>query len=258
VRDPFRTVSYICVVACAFMLTGATFVFASRQFITIWLPFALAALVGWVLWYGRIGGISRTLVWLSISCGAVLCWMISEPEVSFHDHHELRYVAVVLATVCACAYLVILFRAISDRTLRWAAVIVLMSWLIAFFSSPSGGSGGMITDAMRWFSLSRDSAETLVFYVRKTIHFSFYGLLGWSSFRWVLSLDLRLRRAVVVGLLMVLVHASYDEGRQTFFADRTASVYDMMLDISGACVLVGINSVIRRSRTSAISPGAAK
>lgn len=244
-------------VACAFLLTVGTFVFGSRQFITIWLPFALAALVGWVL--ALVADVtSRLLVWIAISCGAILCWMISEPEVSFHDHHELRYVAIVLALLCACVYFVILYRSFSNRALWWACLIVLMSWLIAFFSSPSGGSGGMITDAMKWFSLSRESAETLVFYVRKTIHFSFYGLLGWSSFRWGLSLSLPLRRAVVFGLLMVLVHASFDEGRQTFFADRTANVYDVLLDMSGACVLVGANAFVRRSWIKGISRRAAE
>ena len=108
----------------------------------------------------------------------------------------------------------------------------------------------MISVAMRWFSLSPDQAASLVFVVRKTIHFSFYGLLGWTGFRWVLSLDRGIRRAVMLGLGLVFVHACFDEGRQTFFADRTASVFDVLLDMSGACVLVGANAVVRRARIS--------
>jgi len=233
------------------VVVAGLFVEGSRQYITIWLPFTLAALVGWVL--APVGANSvRTLVWLAVSCGALLMWLLSEPEVSFHDHPELRYVAIVLAAVCACLFALMVARSFSSEggVYRWALAIVCMSWLIAFFSSPSGGSGGMISMAMRWFSLSPDQAETLVFVVRKTIHFSFYGLLGWTGFRWALSLDVGLRRAVLLGLGLVFVHACFDEGRQTFFADRTASVFDVLLDVSGACVLVGANALLRKSRIS--------
>ena len=239
------------VIVSAFALVFAVLEIGSRQYASIWLPFALAGFVGCLLTLAP-ATYARKLIWAGISCGALLIWMLSEPEVSFHSTPSLRPLAAILGAACLLAFGSLFAGSVSGtneerKRFRWTICLLIMSWLIAYFSSPSGGSGGMISLAMRWFHLNAASAETLVLVVRKTIHFSFYGLLGWTGFRWALSMDLALRRAIVLGLGLVLIHASFDEGRQTLFANRTGSAYDVLLDLTGASVFVGFSAARRRN-----------
>jgi VanZ family protein len=183
-------------------------------------------------------------------------WMLSEPEVSMYDHRWLAYIFVLLLVACVGCAVFLIYRFTTAETgsravYGWAVAIVIMSWLIAFFSSPNGSSGGMISMATHLLRLNRAQAETLIFFVRKSVHLSFYGLLGWVGFRWSMTLGAGLRRAIAFALLLVLAHASFDEGRQTFFPDRTASILDVVLDCCGATILVCLSAV---RRTNASTP----
>ena len=99
--------------------------------------------------------------------------------------------------------------------------------------------------------------------LRKTGHFSFYGLLcvffvrGWlltfarnpslrtSVWRW---------RSWAMGMLSIFLVASADELHQSFLPSRTGLFSDVLLDTSGGLVLsgvaMGIGWWIRRSRAS--------
>jgi VanZ family protein len=101
--------------------------------------------------------------------------------------------------------------------------------------------------------------------LRKTGHFSFYGLLcvlfvrGWlltfarnaslrtTAWRW---------RSWAAGMLSVFLVASADEFHQSFLPSRTGLFSDVLLDTSGGLVLssivMGIGWWIRRSRVSAV------
>jgi len=100
----------------------------------------------------------------------------------------------------------------------------------------------MIEYAMRMFHISAQHAETLVLIVRKTIHFTFYGLLGWTGFRFAVASGADKRKAIFCGLLMALFFASFDESRQTFFPNRTGSAYDVLLDFVGALTFISLSS----------------
>ena len=222
-------------------------IYASRLFATVWLPMALCGALAVCLWYVPIPAKTKFLLWGALSAGAILLWLISEPEVSFYDHRFLFYIAAGLFGIWMfCVGTLVRGWTVSDAqksVYGWALALVLMSCLIAFFSSPSGSSGGMISAAMHFFGLSREHAETLVFYVRKTIHLSFYGLLGLAAFRWSLAAGFDRRKAIMWALAFALAHASYDESRQSFFADRTGSFWDVLLDMAGATAFVWIASV---------------
>lgn len=216
---------------------------ASRVYPTIWLPITLAALVGVLLCLLPNPGQLRELAWAGIGCGAILLWKLSEPESPVFPVSGLKALGLLLAAVCAVSLASLLAKGFGgerEAAFRWAALVVAMSWLIAFFSSPKGGSGGMLDFAMHRFGLTPEQAEVAVKAVRKTIHFSFYGLLGWSGYRLALSLGKGARMAAFFGLALTCLHACYDESRQTFFSSRTGSGWDVLLDLSGAVVLIGV------------------
>lgn len=239
--------------ACLLAVLYLTIV-AAREFATIWLPLTLSTLVAALIAMAQPS--SRFLVWGGMSSGIVLMWMISEPETALRAHPRLVPFALGLAFLGGLFLLILLgkWAAKRDASCGWGVALVLMSWLLAFFSSPSGGSGGMISTAMQMLHLSQSQAELAVLVVRKCIHFSFYGLLGWAAFRWSLSTGCVVRRAVVIGLLVALVHAGFDEGRQTFFPDRTGSAWDVMLDCAGAGVFVWLS---QRRRLDTATPQSA-
>jgi VanZ family protein len=103
--------------------------------------------------------------------------------------------------------------------------------------------------------------------LRKTGHFSFYGLLCVLFVRgWLLTFarDASLRtttwrwRSWVAGMLSVFLVASADELHQSFLPSRTGLFSDVLLDTSGGLVLstiaMSIGWWMRRSRVSEVIP----
>jgi VanZ family protein len=95
--------------------------------------------------------------------------------------------------------------------------------------------------------ISLRNFNTLHFLVRKTAHFSSYGLLSFFAFfSWRATLPARdypgtrtprerwTVRWCNLALLLTLLAASLDEFHQSFLPSRTASVGDVMLDMAGA------------------------
>lgn len=81
--------------------------------------------------------------------------------------------------------------------------------------------------------------NTLHFLVRKTAHFTSYGLLSFFAFfSWRATLPVPPDRWNIrwcnLALLLTLLAASLDEFHQSFLPSRTASVRDVFLDMLGA------------------------
>jgi VanZ family protein len=64
--------------------------------------------------------------------------------------------------------------------------------------------------------------------VRKAAHFTEYGILFWLLVRGPMA------RRPYLALLLCVLYALTDEGHQVFVPGRTASLYDVALDSSGA------------------------
>jgi VanZ family protein len=239
------------------LLLSALLVFAfvgleAREFPTIWLPFALAAVASCLLFVLPLENWIQRLAAAGISCGVLLMWLLSEPMVNLHARMDLRVAAILFALGGLwCEGSLVKGALTSDQlgrtTVRWAAGLVLMSWLIAFFSSPSGSAGGMLSIAQKMLHLTPEQAETVIFFVRKSIHLCFYGTLGWTGFRLALASGARVRWSFLFGLAVTLAFACFDEGRQSFFPDRTASVFDVMLDTSGALFFISMSGFVGRT-----------
>lgn len=87
-------------------------------------------------------------------------------------------------------------------------------------------------------NISAEHFRILHMFVRKAAHFTVYGLLSlWAFYSWRITLPRRAPWTFIwsaLALLVTLIAGSYDEIHQIFVPSRTASPYDVMLDMMGA------------------------
>lgn len=123
--------------------------------------------------------------------------------------------------------------------LAFGALAVFVA-LIAFYSSGQGGSGPMIGWYER-FGLTEAQAGALTYAFRKTVHFTFYGTVGWTALQAARAAGGGRIEAIRTGMLVVLSVASFDELRQSGYANRSGSPWDVMLDLMGAAFFLGLS-----------------
>lgn len=124
----------------------------------------------------------------------------------------------------------------SSRQLRPHFLMIAIAIWIAILGRASGPEGG--ADPLREFLMrylpSESSVEFAVIAIRKSIHFVFYGIMAAMAY---LSQDRETRSSktiITVSLFVVLCEAILDEVRQSQFANRTGSAWDVVLDLAGA------------------------
>jgi VanZ family protein len=123
-------------------------------------------------------------------------------------------------------------RGLPPRLKTWIPVI---AWaLLIFFASTSMFSaehtGSLIEPVLRWLLpwASITSIEALHYGIRKLAHFTEFGVL------FLLLIRGPMRGRAMLALTVCAIYAFTDEGHQMFVPDRTASLYDVALDFSGA------------------------
>jgi VanZ family protein len=130
----------------------------------------------------------------------------------------------------------------KSKVLAWLPTLVWLA-MIAFFSTDTFSAehtGSILERIIRavYGNLSPEHFRLLHMFVRKAAHFTVYGLLSLLAFySWRATLP---RRApwvftwCLLALLVTLIAGSSDEIHQMFVPSRTASPYDVMLDMMGA------------------------
>ncbi len=110
--------------------------------------------------------------------------------------------------------------------IAWAALISFAS--TSMFSAEHTGS--LIEPVLRWLLPWARVAtiETLHYGIRKLAHFTEFGVL------FLLLIRGPMRGRTMLALAVCAAYALLDEGHQMFVPDRTASLYDVALDFSGA------------------------
>ena len=122
----------------------------------------------------------------------------------------------------------------------WAPPIIWMSIIFLFSTDAFSGAN---TGSLLWTVVSfiypgatQELFDSIHFYVRKAGHFTEYAILAlllFRAFRSGARERWRLRWALS-SLLIAFLYASLDEFHQTFTRRRTGSVYDSLIDTSGA------------------------
>lgn len=112
------------------------------------------------------------------------------------------------------------------------------------------GSGkntlGILKWLLSWFvALTPAQLNLANFYLRKTGHVMAYGFMGFlwlRAFRGHASYGSW--RACLWSLGFCLFFSSIDEGRQWFYASRGASIWDVILDMSGAALAALVTAAV--------------
>ncbi|MGD0120247.1 MAG: VanZ family protein [Candidatus Binatus sp.] len=110
--------------------------------------------------------------------------------------------------------------------LLWGALIFTLS--TSAFSA--GNTAKVIDPILRWSipGITAATVEVCHMLVRKTAHFTEYGILFWLLVRGPM------KDRPYLALLLCVLYALSDEGHQIFVPGRTASLYDVALDSTGA------------------------
>jgi VanZ family protein len=126
--------------------------------------------------------------------------------------------------------------------LRWLPTLAWLCLLAAFstdsFSAENTGSILWKIVHALYGGISEEQFEVLHIFVRKAAHFIFYGLLSvFAYYSWKATLPARriwTFRWGGLALAATLIAGSLDEFHQVFVPSRTASVRDVLLDVTGA------------------------
>lgn len=122
--------------------------------------------------------------------------------------------------------------------LLWIGVIFLLSGSLGAASNTSL----IIRPALLWLfpDITEPSIRAVQFWVRKTAHFTAYGMLGFLAVRaFIRSSRAMLRnRRFAFALLLVSLVATADEINQSFLSSRTGAATDALLDISGGLTVI--------------------
>jgi VanZ family protein len=110
--------------------------------------------------------------------------------------------------------------------LLWGALIFTLS--TSAFSAAN--TAKVIDPLLRWSipGITAATVEVCHMLVRKSAHFTEYGILFWLLIRGPM------KDRPYLALLLCVLYAFSDEGHQIFVPGRTASIYDVALDSTGA------------------------
>ncbi len=140
----------------------------------------------------------------------------------------------------------------NSKLFYWLPPII---WLAAifFFSTDSfsgENTGSLLYDiAHKIFpSLTLEQFRPIHFVIRKTAHFTEYGILALTLFRAFRSgKSIRWKWSwALYSWLAVVGYALSDEYHQSFVASRTASINDSFVDIAGGTTALLVLWLIRR------------
>lgn len=219
-----------------------------------WVPVSLALAVTWLTYSAEWLRERNLAGWIAIALGFGVCggWLASDgltkrevdlsylPALAFEGLSAFAFVGLIARTA--------LLPAKQRAPGWWMVLLILMGWGVSIGSSSAGGADHMVVFFHK-LGLSLHDAEILVPVIRKTIHFTFYGLMGLFGRKAALAAGEKPESAWKFGLLLTLAIATFDETRQMAVPGRGASVFDILIDMTGA-VAFNTFSSIRMARSA--------
>ena len=145
---------------------------------------------------------------------------------------------------------------VSGRIVKyWLPVVV---WMTLIFSASTGlgrpeNTSRFVRPFLLWLDpkMSEETIEKVHYAIRKTAHFTEYGVLGLLLWR-LLHFDpwwAKWRtREFLMALLLAALYAASDEFHQKFVPGREAAVRDVMIDTCGAGAGLAALRLARRLR----------
>ncbi|MBX3289240.1 MAG: VanZ family protein [Acidobacteria bacterium] len=140
------------------------------------------------------------------------------------------------------------------RIFRYAPVI-LWAGVVLFLATSAGSASEtsrFIGPLLDFFfpGMAAENRQFVHFLVRKTAHFTEYGIFAFFAARAFLtsSKPFLRRRWFLFALLTAFTLAVFDEGGQTFRPDRTGALGDVFVDMIGAFTYLVITRIIYKRR----------
>lgn len=142
---------------------------------------------------------------------------------------------------------------------RLARYLPLVLWIGFIFYASSGQMSASETSrfvgpVVRWFYPDVDPAtlKTIHIFVRKTAHFVEYALLALVAARAFLTSSRRVLRRnwFALSFALVAIIALSDEYNQSFYATRTGTIYDSLLDMTGGLAALAAIALWRAKKES--------
>jgi VanZ family protein len=146
---------------------------------------------------------------------------------------------------------------LKSKLIAWLPTLLWLA-MIAFFSTDTFSAehtGSILEKIVRavYGNISPEHFRMLHVFIRKTAHFTVYGILsGLSFYSWRATLPRRSPWTFtwsLLALLVVLVAGSSDEIHQIFVPSRGPSPYDVMLDMMGALFVQVLIAAFAKPRT---------
>lgn len=138
------------------------------------------------------------------------------------------------------------------------ALLFVLMVIMFFFSAQNGEeSGGVsqgVTEAIcqavfdDFDSASPETRELVVsglnHYVRKLAHFTIYALMGVCAYNGLLALKTRIHMKAAAAAGICLAYAVFDEVHQLFVPERAFMPTDVLIDLCGALVGMGLLRIV--------------
>lgn len=132
----------------------------------------------------------------------------------------------------------------------WRALACSIICSIGYVSGGEGGAGGWLEWLMKTFALTPEMADKLLFLIRKSIHFTFYGLLTLCIWQWIRRTQAKNNGKMDAIQPMVLCagFAGFDELRQLATPGRTGLFTDVLIDLCGGAIFLLIGFTIAENK----------
>ena len=123
----------------------------------------------------------------------------------------------------------------SDRgsAYRWLAFAMFLGLMVAMFSGSAGTGEATISWMQAWFGWTLEQAEVYARVFRKSVHVVFYALIFLSMARAAWEAKGKWSLSLLAGFVWATGHAVFDETVQSFYDDRSGSVFDYLIDAGG-------------------------
>lgn len=138
-------------------------------------------------------------------------------------------------------------------TISWVLVFLWMLIIFRLSSQVAEDSNGLslgITDLLQKTleRFAQTDSGSLNHLVRKGAHFSAYLLLAVLSSNAVRQSGIRGLKSLAAALGICVLYAASDEIHQLFVAGRSGQPLDVLIDSLGACVGIGIFTLVKHCR----------
>ena len=225
--------------ADALMLLGAAFSVATVGFRAGWIVLAAAGCWPFVR---SLYAATDALRWMlryvvAFSLATGLGEMSDRLEILIHIPGQVANFS--WLAICTLPILLGYQFSARSKSVRWLLLAMGLGLLVGVFS-------GAVGDAVFGWSLERAEVGTFIF--RKSTHVVFYCALSYSLARAALAAKLDFNIAARLAVIWAFAHSVFDEGTQMSFDSRSGSVWDVLIDMSGAGAALLIVWLHLRSR----------